>query len=304
MDARTLREAIKRYLAALMDVERCRVRPADLSAAEGELHSARQHLRQHFQSASTPDARALADAAERYVAATDVGAGLEPNITTMSLAGRALRHHMRSVESREGDRTTGGTAVEFGLHQLLVPVDDSEQSRWALELAANLAKRFSSRISLVHVVEPSLSVEYANTYPGVYEAPYQSLDVLRSRRRYGEDLLRELRGMVPPGVPCETMLCEGYPASRIVEAAIAVDADLIVMGTHARGRLANFLLGSTASSVIRHAACPVLTIAHPVISGRPSTRSNAGPVTADSDSPGIAGREPAVSRTTSQPTSA
>ena len=36
--------------------------------------------------------------------------------------------------------------------------------------------------------------------------------------------------------------------------------ELIVMGTHGRGALGHFLLGSVADKVIRHAPCPVLTV--------------------------------------------
>jgi Ala-tRNA(Pro) deacylase len=47
-----------------------------------------------------------------------------------------------------------------------------------------------------------------------------------------------------------------------VQAAHDWGADLIVIGTHGRGRFSSFILGSTAEAVIRRATCPVLTVAH------------------------------------------
>ena len=61
-------------------------------------------------------------------------------------------------------------------------------------------------------------------------------------------------------VPKDCALLEGPAAREIVEAAVEWDADLIVMGTHGRGRVASFLMGSTAQEVIREARCPVLAV--------------------------------------------
>jgi hypothetical protein len=39
-----------------------------------------------------------------------------------------------------------------------------------------------------------------------------------------------------------------------------MDADLIVMGAHARGPIGRVIFGSTANHVVRQAACPVLVV--------------------------------------------
>ncbi|HUG47433.1 MAG TPA: universal stress protein [Candidatus Limnocylindria bacterium] len=53
---------------------------------------------------------------------------------------------------------------------------------------------------------------------------------------------------------------EGDPAQRIVELAKAGDYDLIVMGTHRRGRLGAALLGSVSHAVAAGAGRPVLVV--------------------------------------------
>lgn len=46
----------------------------------------------------------------------------------------------------------------------------------------------------------------------------------------------------------------------MVRAAKTGRADMIVMGTHGRGPMAKFFLGSVAGRVVATAACPVLTV--------------------------------------------
>lgn len=49
-------------------------------------------------------------------------------------------------------------------------------------------------------------------------------------------------------------------AELIVEAAKAVDAGLIVVGTHGRGLAAGAILGSVANDLLRLSECPVLVV--------------------------------------------
>jgi nucleotide-binding universal stress UspA family protein len=50
------------------------------------------------------------------------------------------------------------------------------------------------------------------------------------------------------------------PFAEIVQAAKALNVDLIVIGTHGRTGLDHLLIGSTAERVVRHAHCPVLVV--------------------------------------------
>jgi nucleotide-binding universal stress UspA family protein len=52
----------------------------------------------------------------------------------------------------------------------------------------------------------------------------------------------------------------GQPASRIVERAASLPADLIVIGTHGTSGFEHLLLGSLTEKVLRKATCPVLTV--------------------------------------------
>jgi nucleotide-binding universal stress UspA family protein len=64
-----------------------------------------------------------------------------------------------------------------------------------------------------------------------------------------------------PTVPA--VITAAATASAIVDYAARAEVDLIVVGTHGRGAVAHFLMGSVAERVVRAARCPVLTVRHP-----------------------------------------
>jgi len=53
-------------------------------------------------------------------------------------------------------------------------------------------------------------------------------------------------------------------AKEIANAALDMDADLIVMGSHSRRNLWDVLLGNPAEKLSKYAACPVLIVIIPL----------------------------------------
>lgn len=138
---------------------------------------------------------------------------------------------------------------------LLVPIDASEPSQWAVDEAVELAEELGTKVSLAHVVDvvPLLAPEFAAD-----EAVHRAALV-----QEGWDMLRTAGRRVPLELFGEGYLREGDTARQIVALADEIRPRLIVVGTHARGGLGRFLLGSVAEQVVRRASCPVLTVAHP-----------------------------------------
>jgi nucleotide-binding universal stress UspA family protein len=150
---------------------------------------------------------------------------------------------------------------------ILVPVDDGEPSRWAIAVAADLARATSARVLLLHAVNVAVHMAYE---------PFVSEDVYRGLREHGTAVLGAARALLPADVPTDALLREGDAPHEIVTAARTCDASLIVMGTRGRGPVGRLLLGSTAADVVRKAPCPVLTVGHePVrpITARPRQES-------------------------------
>ncbi|MDO8678209.1 MAG: universal stress protein [Acidobacteriota bacterium] len=140
---------------------------------------------------------------------------------------------------------------------ILVPVDFSAGSAWALDYAQMVAKRFGAAIHLVHVCEvPSMATASMDVYAIAYSDFSQ---------RLGDEAERELAGIAAgiQGVKTSTEILFGNPARCIVTAATTNNADLIVMGTHGHGPIAHVVMGNVAERVVRTAPCPVLTVREP-----------------------------------------
>ena len=93
----------------------------------------------------------------------------------------------------------------------------------------------------------------------------------KARKRTAEDsvanAMHQLYELVPQEAElwcrAETTVRFGNPAERIIETAVELEADLIVLGVRsAAGHLgaATHLGRTTAHKVVAHAPCPVLTV--------------------------------------------
>jgi len=142
-----------------------------------------------------------------------------------------------------------------GIRRVLVAVDGTEPSGWAVASAVRLANELGGKIALVHVLteDVAFTPEFGFAESGV---------LCQQHREQAELILQQMKARIPASLLDCAMLKEGDPMGQIVATAKEWNADLIVLGTHGRGAVAHFLLGSTAESVVRHAHCPVLTVGH------------------------------------------
>lgn len=62
------------------------------------------------------------------------------------------------------------------------------------------------------------------------------------------------------GVNVRFLIWEGPPGEAVVEVAGSEQVDLVVVGSHGRGVVGRFLVGSVSEHVVRHAPCPVLVV--------------------------------------------
>jgi nucleotide-binding universal stress UspA family protein len=72
--------------------------------------------------------------------------------------------------------------------------------------------------------------------------------------------LGEMSGLLPPRLRAGNAVLVGKPAEQILQLAEKNEIDLIVLTTKGRTGLQRVLVGSTAESIMRHAACPVLSV--------------------------------------------
>jgi len=141
--------------------------------------------------------------------------------------------------------------------RILVPVDGSPTSNRGLKEALALAKEQGATVRLVHVVDESMAIGYAES--GLDLEP-----MLEGLRGSGSRVLkRALDAARKAGVRAESQLYEsmgGAAATTILRDARKWRAELIVMGTHGRRGVRRLVLGSDAEHVLREATVPVLLV--------------------------------------------
>ena len=148
--------------------------------------------------------------------------------------------------------TRGSTPIRRILHA----TDFSPASRPAFRMALGLARHERATLLLLHVLTPP-----SPFVPIGGEVPASYLELLAAARR---DARRRLAGLLAraraAGARTATRLVEGGAADEILKVGRRWHPDLIVIGTHGRGGVRRFLMGSVAEHVVRRASRPVLTV--------------------------------------------
>jgi len=136
------------------------------------------------------------------------------------------------------------------IEAILYPTDFSECAEKAFQHAAVLAKAFHSKLILFHAVVMYEERVHVPSASRALEKLYESL----------EEKAHESFPEPDEDVPIERVVARGVSAAEeIVGFAEEREVDLIVMGTHGRGELAQLLLGSVTDRVVRNAKSSVLT---------------------------------------------
>jgi len=141
--------------------------------------------------------------------------------------------------------------------KILVPIDFSDHSTAALDVAAEFAKTFGATIRLLHCYR--LDPTAVSPYGVAASANYDSR-VREAAERRLEEIEEKLEA---EGIETETSLSSAFPSEVIAKMAQDVGADLIVMGTRGIAGLKHVMLGSVAERTVRLASCPVLTVRAP-----------------------------------------
>jgi nucleotide-binding universal stress UspA family protein len=144
---------------------------------------------------------------------------------------------------------TGEGRAARGIQTILLASDLSAASAEAERLAFELAERMGAAVLLVSVIDPR-----GLALPG--GGVRQRVDQARATSEAAAHAVVE-RGR-SHGIAMRCLIWQGDPGESIVEAAVAEDVDLIVVGSHGRGRLDRLFIGSVSERVVRSAPVPVL----------------------------------------------
>ena len=143
---------------------------------------------------------------------------------------------------------------------MLVPTDGSRFSFQNEEVAANIANKFNSRVTVLHVVPHAirhLPMEFAQQVPDSIRREMEGWFLQR-----GKQALEEAKRLFAGGnAQLDSMLVEfANPAETILKVAREKKSDIIVIGNRGAGEIEEFTLGSVADKVLRYAECTVLIV--------------------------------------------
>lgn len=141
------------------------------------------------------------------------------------------------------------------MKKIIVPIDFSEHSEYALETAAVLARKYNAEILALHMLELSNAVVSNNENQLQAEAVF----FLKLAEKKFEEFLDKdyLKGIAV------TPIVKHFKVfSEVSDVATEHNADLIIMGSHGASGLKEVFVGSNTEKVVRYSAIPVLVVKH------------------------------------------
>jgi universal stress protein F len=137
---------------------------------------------------------------------------------------------------------------------ILVPIDaaHTEAGGKALALATEIAKTQDAKITVLNVIEYMPG-------PLILEIPPAFIAAGRSE---AERAIREVVAAHDPANEIQIVVREGHAAREILNYARENNVDMIVIASHNPGP-ADYIFGSVAAHVVRHAHCSVLVVRNP-----------------------------------------
>ena len=165
--------------------------------------------------------------------------------------------------------------------KILYATDLSENARYAFAYAVSLADLYNAAITFIHVLPEVRSRLDKSIIGYISEERWEAIksqnveeakEAIIGKRRdhlairdalhqFSEDAKegREGEGFVTDDI----IVVRGNPVEEILKYSEEKNCDLIVMGTHGQGTLADAMMGSTARRVLRRSPKPVLVVRLP-----------------------------------------
>ncbi len=164
-----------------------------------------------------------------------------------------------SVPDRSPDEIGDLHTLAVRPQHIVLPLDFSDCSMDAYEYGVQVAKWFDAAVILVYAIEPlSYSLDFSLTHP---------LEDKTNRKKIEQRLEQLTTVLIDQGLTARYRLVDTPSMEAIMKASASEEADLVIMGTHARKGLSRIILGSTTAKVLQHSPYPVLTVKSPKFEG-------------------------------------
>lgn len=139
------------------------------------------------------------------------------------------------------------------MKKIIVPIDFSEHSEYALKTAVKLAKKYDSEILALHMLEMS---DLVLTASDGFQYEKASFFIKLSEQKFEEFLDKDYL----KNIHITPIIKHFKVFSEVDDVAKKHDADLIIMGSHGASGMKEFFVGSNTERVVRNAEIPVLVV--------------------------------------------
>jgi nucleotide-binding universal stress UspA family protein len=138
--------------------------------------------------------------------------------------------------------------------RILLATDGSDTAAAAARHGVALARQAGAALTVVYAIDSHLAFRL-----GIHRD-----EAIREMREDGARALEATAALArAAGVEVDLELCEGRPGEAIVDQVERSGSDLIVLGSHGQGALADVFLGSVSQYVLHHAHVPVCIVRPP-----------------------------------------
>jgi nucleotide-binding universal stress UspA family protein len=167
------------------------------------------------------------------------------------------------------------------IKRILYATDLSENARYAFAYAVSLADLYKATITFIHVLPEVPDLLDKSVIGYISEERWEEIksqnveeakEAIIGKRR-GHPAIRDALHLFSENVresregdgfvTDDISVVRGNPVEEILKYSEDTNCDLIVMGTHGQGTLADAMIGSTARRVLRRSAKPVLVVRLP-----------------------------------------
>lgn len=170
---------------------------------------------------------------------------------------RASRRRLTSLRIAAGSKVTAAVIPDIdvsGRRGVAVGVDRSRPSDAALAFAADEAERRNVPLIAVHAWDVAWTTNLEYGYG--FDTPATD-DLSRAAEALLDEVLEPIMAE-RPGLQVTKVVIAGDPVEVLGDAAD--DADLLVVGSHGRGALARFLLGSVSHGILTQLDAPTVVV--------------------------------------------
>ena len=141
------------------------------------------------------------------------------------------------------------------IKRILVVSRSTNNCRKAVHYGISLAKRYNSKLSVLHVIHDPFSLDGWNLPIPSLEQEYKKL-VQKAR----VDIDRIIKSEQADGLEITEWIREGKPVDEVIAAVKEEKIDLIIMSAHEEGRFEHYLFGRSIEELTRKMPCSILLV--------------------------------------------